>query len=99
MEESYFKKYFDGLFSLKKFPINFFGGFALGAILSVYPMFEKKIDIFQPDKLNFIIGFVWGYIHMNFVVKEVRIITFNDALKFMLPIGGGLVLILTLLGL
>ncbi len=98
MEESYFKKYFDGLFSLRKLPVNFLGGIALGLFLAVMPLLENQVNSFQPNKMNFIIGFIWGYIHMNFVVKEVRTITFNDMLKFIGPIGLGLILILTILG-
>jgi hypothetical protein len=98
MEESYFKKYFNGLFSLKKIGVNVLGGLALGISLYVMPILEGNMNSNQLDASNFVLGFIIGFIHINFIVKEARTIAFNDMWKFFLPLGIIAMLGYTLLG-
>ncbi len=73
-----FKENFNGITSLKKMPVNLLGG--LGAMY--FPNLFLKTEISQA---SLFICFVLGFIYMNFLVKELNIITLNK-FKYFIPI-------------
>lgn len=107
MEESYFKKYFGQLFHLNKFFMNFNGGIVLG-FFSYYMFninsinsYTFSLDMIKSNPLIFLVGFLFGFIYSNAMIKEVkmRIITFSTILYFIIPIMGIWISILYLLSL
>jgi hypothetical protein len=94
MEESYFKKYFGQLFHLNKFILNFIGGIVLGFLsYDIYNvdsinLYTISFDMIKSNPLIFLVGFIFGFIYINFLIKEIkiRIITLSNFLYFIVPI-------------